>query len=261
MNYRSPLAMQARTLARGYRTGKFLERHLAPCAVVVHTTGAGPVRRATERIHAGFRAKYDVREGDAFHAAVALYARVMNACGHYVVGQQGEIVQLVPESHAAWHVGGAGSRPYFTRPGDWHRGSKMAWWVARWPGYESPRGLGGGHLWDPPHEELPPHRRVLAGMPIGSCNMNTIGIEVVPPLANPTAPWSAEAWDALTRLILDVCARNAIPLKRDRVISHSDAHPLERTTASGRAWDPSSSQWSWDRFERSIAGLPAHATA
>jgi hypothetical protein len=259
VNYLSPLALQTKPQGLGYRRGKLVERYLAPCAVVVHTTGSGPIRRATERKFAGWRLRWGVTEGDALQATVALYTRTMDASGHYVVGQDGTIVQVVPESHCAWHVGGSGSRPYFTNEAAWHRGGKHAWWVARWPGYMTPRELGGGRLWDPQREDISLLNRLKAGMPIGSCNANTIGIEVVPPLANPTAPWSAEAWYSLTRLVLDVCARNGIPVERDRIISHSDAHPLSRTTPSGRPWDPGVSQWSWERFERSVAGLPYSA--
>jgi hypothetical protein len=255
VEYWSPLAMRARTLGLGYRTGKLAERHVAPCAVVIHTTGAGPCRRSTEERFAGWRAKYDVPYGDALQCAVLLYTRIMTASGHYVVGQDGKIVQVVPESHCAWHVGGKGSRVYFNDPEHCLDAKRYVWWRARWLGLMNPRDLGGGHLWDPPHNEIGVLDRLRAGMPIGSVNANSVGIEVVPDAKNPTAPWSAEAWDAVARLVLDVCARNAIPVKKDRVISHSDAHPISRTTPEGRPWDPSASLWSWDRFERAIAGM------
>jgi hypothetical protein len=253
--YWSPLAKKATPLGLGYRRGKLTERYVAPSAVVIHTTGAGPGRRALDDKFAVWRSRLDIPRGDALRCAVVLYTHVMDAAGHYVVGQDGTIVQVVPESFCAWHVGGSGSRPYFNNPTGWHRGSKHAWWVARWAGYESPRNLGGGHLWDPPKASLGLVNRVRAGLPIGSANANSIGIEVVPDARNPTAPWSAEAWDAVARLVLDVCARNEIPVKRDRVFSHSDAHPLSRTTPSGHPWDPSPAQYSWDRFERAIAGM------
>jgi hypothetical protein len=259
VTYLSPLALQTKPQGLGYRRGKLVERYLAPCAVVVHTTGFGPIRRATERKFAGWRLRWGVTEGDALQATVALYTHVMTASAHYVVGQDGTIVQVVPESHCAWHVGGNRSRAYFTNPAHCLDDRRYLWWRVRWQGMQTPRELGGGRLWDPPREQLGILSQLRAGMPIGSCNANSVGIEVVPDHRNPAGPWSAEAWDAVARLVLDVCARNDIPVRKDRVISHSDAHPLSRTTPSGKPWDPWSAQWSWDRFERSVAGLPYSA--
>lgn len=246
----SPLALRARPLGLGYTRGKLAEATVAPSAVVVHTTGAGPVRRATERRYAAWRGRWGIAEGDALQAAVVLYTRIMDASGHYVIGQDGTIVQVVPESHCAWHVGGSGSRAYFTRGSKALAGPRYAWWRARWPGYETPRDLGGGHLWDPYDRSPGLEVTVRSGLAIGSANANSIGIEVVPPTSHPLAPWSEAAWEALVTLTLDILGRHRIPLERDRVISHSDAHPLSRTTAAGVPWDPSSTQWSWERFHR-----------
>jgi hypothetical protein len=260
VNHWSPIAKRATQLSQGYRKGKFAERSVAPCAVVIHTAGNGPGRRATEERFEAWRAKYDIPRGDALRCAVTLYTHVMDASGHFVVGQDGTIVQIVPESHAAWHVGGSGSRPYFN-DSKCLTDKRYAWWRVRWPGLKTPRELGGGRLWDPPLKQPGIVSRLRAGMPIGSCNENSIGIEVVPNATDPTLPWSGEAWDAVARLVLDVCARNDIPVRKDHVISHSDAHPLSRTTPSGRPWDPWSAQWSWDRFERAIVGLRPAALA
>ncbi len=261
MNYWSPLAERASTLGLGFVRGELVERYFAPCAVVVHTTGSGPATRATSPKFAVWRSKHRIAYGDALGAALAVYGHIMPASPHYVIGQDGTTVQLVPESHAAHHVGAHNSRAYFTRPADWDRGTKFAWWRARWPGMESPRNLGGGRLWEPP--TVPPGLLRLAreGFPIGSCNINTIGIEVVAPVAAPTAPWSAEAWHSLARLVLDVCARYELPVRRDRVISHSDAHPLARTTPAGKPWDPGLAQWSWERLERAFGDFRPEAVA
>lgn len=253
----SPLAHRASPLGLGYRRGKLQAATVAPCATVVHTSGAGVLARATSARHAAWRARMGLREGDTLGAAVALYQRVMDTSGHYVIGQCGTIVQLVPESHCAWHVGGLGSRPYFTRPGTWGRSHRYAWWRARWPGYESPRDLGGGHLWDP-YRERGVEIALRSGMAIGSCNANTLAIEVVPPLHGARAPWSPEAWESLARLVLDIHGRHRIPLERDRCLTHSDAHPLARTTSAGSPWDPSPSQWSWEHLDRIVRTMTAH---
>jgi hypothetical protein len=231
-----------------HRRGKLQKATRAPVAVVVHTTGPGPGRRATDSGQELWRRKHSIRFGDALHAAGVIYTEIMEPGPHYVIGQDGRILQFVPESYAAWHVGGAGSRPYFTRPDTCLGASQFDWWRKRWPAMKTPRDLAGGHLWDPADEHLPWVDRLRAGMPLGSCNINTIGIEVVPQTHNAQGPWREPAWESLVRLVLDICQRHQIPVVKECVISHSDAHPLARTNALGRPWDPGIAQWSWDRF-------------
>jgi hypothetical protein len=243
LQYLSPVAVRALPLGLGYRRGKLREMHYAPAAIVVHTTGGGPIARATEDRFAAWRTKLDIPKGDSLRCAVALYTHVMDASGHYVIGQDGTIVQVVPESHAAWHVGGKGSRPYFTQPEAALAGPKYRWWRERWPGLKTPRELAGGNLWRPAYQPPGITHRIRSGFPIGTCNENTIGIEVVGP-----GPWTPEAWSALAMLCLDIERRRGLTLRRDTVISHSDAHPLSRTTPSGRPWDPMAVTWTWERF-------------
>jgi hypothetical protein len=225
----------------------------APCAVVHHTTGAGPVNRATKPEWAWWRSRWGIRDGDTLQAAVVVYAKISPASPHYVIGQNGQIVQLVPESHAAWHVGGAGSRPYFTEEQRWPFRGRYDWWRKRWPGLLSPRELAGGHLWDPSVTEPTLEMAIRSRLAIGSCNANSLGIEVVAPATDPQGPWSTDAWMALTRLTLDICDRHKIPVARECVISHSDCHPLNRTTSRGTPWDPSPAAWSWETFRRFAA--------
>ncbi len=250
--YWSSLARRALPLGLGYRSGKLRECHYAPAAIVIHTTGRGPIERATADKFEAWRRRCDVADGDALHAAVTLYTRVMDASGHYVIGQDGTIVQLVPESHAAWHVGGAGSRPYFNAPTTWWHATKCGWWRERWPDCDSPRDLAGGKLWREPYTTASLAHRIKSGFALGTCNENTIGIEVVG-----SGPWSAEAWHALAALVVDIGQRRGLELRRDTVISHSDAHPLTRTTHGGRPWDPSDLTWSWDRMQRVLADVIA----
>jgi hypothetical protein len=241
LNYWSPLAKRPTKLNGGYRRNMLREVHYAPAAIVVHTTGAGPIQRANDADWESWRLKLDIPKGDALMCAVASYAN-MDASGHYVIGPDGTIVQVVPESHAAWHVGGAGSRPYFAERVTKLSGERYRWWRERWPGLTSPRQLAGGNLWRPAFTTPSIVHRIRSGFPIGTCNENTIGIEVVGP-----GPWSAEAWHALAALCVDIERRRGLVLRRDTVISHSDAHPLSRTSATGRPWDPMASTWSWER--------------
>ena len=209
----------------GYRRGKYEERTADAVAIVVHTTGHGPVRRHTERPD---------RWPTPFDAALWIYSQAMDAGPHYVVGQGGECAQTCPESHVAWHVGGAGSRPYKQaeksgRPGAW-ADNEHQWWKKRHAPLQNPRELAGGKLWRS-----------------GSCNRNTYGIEVVPPTEGAQREWSPECWVKVAVLVQDIALRRSVPLDRTTVITHSDAHPLART-ARGKPWDTPESQWTWRRF-------------
>lgn len=250
MIYWSPLARRSKPLGLGYRTNKLRECHYAPAAIVIHTTGSGPIERATADKFDAWRVRCGVERGDALHAAGILYSRVMDASGHYVVGQCGTIVQFVPESHAAWHVGGAGSRPYWNDPEHCLDDERFRWWRDRWPGCKTPRDLAGGKLWREPYTPPGIVHRARSGFAIGSCNENAIGIEVVGP-----GPWSAEAWHALAALCFDIAQRRGLELRRETVLSHSDAHPLARTTQRGRPWDPSDLTWTWERFRPVLASV------
>lgn len=212
----------------GYRRGAYQEAAEFQ-ASMIHTTGWGPVRRHREQGRA-------YSEPTPFDTALRMYRSgiVGRAGPHYLVGQQGQCAQMCPEGLAAWHVGKKRSGRY--RWGFWQTRS-LRWWGDRWEGMSSPRDLAGGMLW--------------AG---GSCNANTKGIEVVPPETGARDPWSDECWGTLVDLVLDLHKRNGKPPVRERVLTHSDAHPIARS-AKGEPWDPSPTQWSWEAFA-DRAGLP-----
>lgn len=197
--------------SRGQREGAYSKRrHGAPVAIVVHTTGAGPRRRFL-----GNRRKFP----GVYDAALFIYRRIMRAGPHFVVGQGGECVQVAPEDRAAWHVGSKGGRAYRKPP-------RAFWWLEKWaPALKSPADLAGGKLW--------------RGW---SVNQNTIGIEVVPPLKNLRGPWSDDCKAALDSLIVSLCADHGIPRDQFHVITHSDAHPHDRTRR-GAPWDPAPEAW------------------
>ena len=206
-------------------------------AVVIHTTGSGVIRRWKKQ---GPRFK----EKTPFDTAVRIYTRLMKAGGHYVVGQDGQVVQLVPEHLAAWHVGSRKARLY---RGRWMR-PKYQWWADRWKGYDSPLELIGGDLWRPYDKDASVDWRTRWISRHGSCNANTIGIEVVPPIDDPKSSWSDSCWRSIALLTADICYRSSLPIERGRILSHSDAHPISRTTRSGRPWDPWADQFSWETF-------------
>lgn len=211
----------------GYRRGLLAERELPPVGAVIHTTGSGPLARFIRE---------GKRKGDAtpFETAVRIYATIMNDSAAYVVGQRGECVQVVPESHVARHVGSAGAAVYARPRARWMTPA-VAWWGERWPELASPHALAGGLLWRD-----------------GSCNRSTIGVEVVPPESGARGAWSPECWATLASLVLSICGRYEIPVDREHVVSHSDAHPISRS-AKGAPWDPPPAQFTWDRMREAIA--------
>lgn len=209
-------------LSLGYRRGRFAPR-ASYAAIVVHTTGRGVLARF---------AREGERKGDAspFETALRIYATIMDAAPHYVIGPRpGEIAQVTPESHAAWHTGSSGWRRY-QRP-RW-AGTACAWWHERWPELASPLDLALGEVW--------------AGH---SPNANTVGIEFVPDPDDPTGPLTAAAWASFVVLQADIRRRRAIPLHPARILTHSDVAPLSRS-ARGRPWDLAPDQWRWELFKR-----------
>ncbi len=229
----SPAASEYR-VGRAVSGGEARLRKHKPAAVVVHTTGAGPAKRMRSDDFKTWRARWPEYAKTTFDATLWVYTIASPDSGHYVVGQDGRCTQVVPERLVARHVGSSESKGY--ADGRWMR-PDYAWWAERWPGFVSPVELAGGKLW-------------LGG----SCNENTIGIEVAPDADDPRAPWSNACWATLVTLVSDICLRHEISCDRTHVVSHSDAHPIART-AKGKGWDPPESQWSWAEFARS-AGAP-----
>lgn len=230
--------------ARGYRRRKFVPR-LGRHAIVIHTAGRGVLRRAVQW------------QMSPFEATLRVYRTMMDACGHYVVGQQGEIGQTCPEREAAWGVGSHHAAVYTAHGVMVGRGAEQMprwaasrwlrtrhrcdarWWARRWPDLVSPLELGGGSLWT-----VDPRTGAL------TCNGNVIHVEVVPPEHDPAAPWSSACWSALVRLVDDIATRSLIPVAETRIVTHSDAHPLARSTKRNAPWDPPPSQWTWVDFVR-----------
>lgn len=191
--------------ARGYKRGKWQVRSRSPVALVVHSTGGGPHKRLVEPRFARWRQRHLPKGAGPLESAVAIYASIMDAGPHYVIGQCGRIVKVAPTGIAAWHVGS--SRMWRYKWWGVHHQQAWEWWSERHPGLKSPL-------------ELPEWEG-------GSANENTIGVEVVPP-EDVRAKWSNEAIDAVAEL---ACRH------RLRVTTHADLHPIERTRR-GVPWDP-----------------------
>lgn len=203
-------------IAKAAREHKLRLRKGAPRGIVIHTTGSGPWTRWT---------KHPETFASPFDAARYTYERISDFSGHYLVdGDDGRVCKLVDPSMVAWHVGSRGSWRY-KLPG-WAKDKGFGWFTTRFPGCNSPRDLLGGALWRE-----------------GSANELTIGIEVAPPKEGPRAAWSPQAWRSLRLMVKKLGLDYGIPLDRFHVITHSDAHPLSRTTKAGAPWDPSPRQW------------------
>lgn len=212
----SPLAVRF-VASRGYYGGHYSER-VAYDAIVIHSTGPGPLKRFAQGGHES-----------PMEAAIHIYRRIMKAGPHYIIDQRGDCVQMAPEKLAAWHVGSAKWRKYLRE--DWAQ-PQHGWWRERFPNLKSPTELAGGHLWDG-----------------GSCNAHVVGIEVIPASLDPNAYWSEKAWSTLIALTRDIRRRRQIPLSPTRLLCHADASPLART-ARGKPYDTTPNQWTWREYAK-----------
>ena len=254
--------------SQGYLNDAYLPRVTASInSVVVHTTGAGPVKRLSASKFARWREKHAFLPRDldrfgwskdeaAFYAALWIYSKAYTPGPHYVVGQElGLITQVCPERLAAWHVGGSGSRMYSTRPESWWRSGAYTWWRNSFPDLDSPRDLAGGQLYMPYEvpagASIPRQRaRMVAKYAKGSVNAGSVGIEVVPRVEDSQGPWTGACWHNLSELLLDITGRRDIVRNREHVVTHSIAHPISRTTKRGKPWDTVSSQFTYEALER-----------
>lgn len=193
-------------------------------AIVMHTTGRGVYRRAKQ---------WDCTP---LEAAEKIYSSVLEASGHYVVGQDGVVAQLVPEAIPAWHVGYAGSA------GPVKGVEGLKWWRDAWPDVEHPYDLNCGKIWQ---------KNPAGSNP--SANSWTIGIEVVPP-ERTGAPWSSNAWAAVIALTADIGRRHSLELRRETLLRHSDLAPRKRTRR-GQPWDPPPAEWTWERHLQLVQRL------
>lgn len=215
MNGRSPLA------------SKFVGRQENPRAanvfgVVIHTTGSGVVYAARRK------------KIDPLDYAVKVYTDPNDRCGHYVVGWDGTIVQIVDETLRAQHVGYDIVDHRALLDGSWVKRVSVtaaALWKARWPNVHGPAYL----------------------FPGTSPNSVYIGIEMIPleddADINIPAPmavgltFTKAQHVAVAKLVNDIIDRWNLPANevlsaaKGRMVSHEDLQPLSRSDFGG-GWDP-----------------------
>ena len=232
----------------GFLRAKYEPRILPAVATVIHTTGAGPVTRATSMDRKWVRWRTRTGIVDPFEAALWIYENMV-AGPHFVIGQQlGQIAQVCPLDLCAWHVGGRYGRAYAN--GKWRKRRDVSWWAGRWPGLTSPRQFAAGQLWTP-YRRKTSARVALASLG-GSVNANTWGIEVVPSKHDTRGPWSDAAWANLIALLVPLSRLNGLPLRRDRLLTHSDCNPLARS-ARELPWDTTPAQFTFGQFQERLA--------
>ena len=196
-------------------------RKANPLCVVIHTTGPGPWRRWKA---AG--------TGEPFDQAVRVYTEIYRYCPHVVIsGEDGRVIRVVPDSFAAMHVVSAGHHSYRSNPR-----AVPAWWKNTFPGLKSPLDLAGGGLWS-----------------LRSVNTVSLAIEVSPPKGGAAAPWSDATYSSLASTVSCWANEYSIPVLQEYIITHSEAHPLSRTTKSGKPWDPSPAQFDKARLLATVA--------
>ena len=198
----SPLARSVGTDRRGRA------RTLPIFGMVVHTTGSGP---AEYQKQTGTPAVNDALD---YYLGRGRWKGKSDGFPHYLIGYDGTIYLICPESHVAWHAGWAKGRAR------WDGWTAPAWWTSVW----SPRGA------RTPADLLPPRA--------GSPNDAHIGVEL---LGSESGRGFTDAqYDSLARLVIDVFRRNgltaAVPPNR-QLLGHEDVEPILRANRGG-GWDP-----------------------
>lgn len=231
---RGPRGAVEEDCALGHAQRRYKYRGDKVCGAIVHTTGAGPWRRWQQNPQ---------RWASPWDAARHIYRAVMKESPHFVIcGETGHVVQMVPMGFAAWHTGSRGAWRY-KRKALQHL---PKWWRERWPELKGPADLLDGRLWRG-----------------GSANELCVGVEVTPPFDHPRGPWTPAAWTSLAWLLQYLAGEHGFPFDPYHVFTHSDAHPRQRTTDSGRPWDPGTNQWSGRDAVLQMAAirLPRHGVS
>ena len=204
--------------------------------VCIHTTGSGVWRHGDDPLAAALR--YYLQDGDAFP--------------HYLIGLQGEIMQIASETVRAWHAGIKREPRIAYASGAWRTQARRI----------CERALA---AWDETFQcgdHLSPLDLFLGTDP----NDAYLGVELVP-LRD--GGYTAEAVASAVALVLDVWARHAdelpVPLegipgdgwaavrRQGHLVGHEDLQPLTRWSGAG-GWDPGSlgrvpfAPWDWRVF-------------
>jgi N-acetyl-anhydromuramyl-L-alanine amidase AmpD len=184
--------------------------------VAVHQTGSSTVEAA---LKAG---------ANPLEYLADYYLKPDSYSAHYVIGWDGEIVQVVPDDEKAEHIGFLPVDRQAFLDGSWVThlpASVVALWRAKWPAFKSP-----AHLFPGP-----------------SPNNVFVGMELIPIVdgagVQPLEPgmlFTQEQHDAAVELAADIAARAQLPTGwqlGNRLLCHEDVNPLQRTNSHG-GWDP-----------------------
>ena len=175
----------------------------------VHTTGSGPAEFA--RKHPGTTA---LARATDFYLARGNFAGSKEGFPHYVIGYDGQIWLICPETHVAWHAGWKGGRAR------WSNWVAPTWWSSVWnpKGARSPVDLMGPNASGP--------------------NSAHIGVELLG--SESGRQFTPQQYDALARLVVDVFRRNGLTLSvppNRQLLGHEDVDPISRQNKYG-GWDP-----------------------
>lgn len=217
-----------------------------PAGIIVHTTGSGIVDTARRAA------------ADPLEFAVSFYTSRDNAFAHYLVGHNGEIVQIAADTEKAWQAAWKSWEQQAYRDGSWITkwardyadavvpvpDSFYQSWQDRWNplGFQSPAGL----------------VDKVAGSKRSQPNSTFCGVELLD-----AKPFTPAQYNSLAKLVLDLSIRWAIPITYNGVqasppytatlpspylLGHEDVCPARRykrvNRATGAGWDPGG-HFSW----------------
>ena len=213
---------------------------LVPTHIVIHDTGTDSL----ESVQNTFLTQYSVS-------------------AHYLVTNDGDLFQFVPDAYRAWHAGvdpnsrnlyrkGADTWKQYLRYFSWYKGYpndalyvdgdlKPVWdeteamFVARadeqmWAQYDYFKSRWG-------YQDFPVNFTVDPDP-----NNYTIGIEILSfgALAADENIYTPEMYGTLQRLVKDLSDKYSIPMEKERVVGHEDVNPIARF-----GWDPAAGfDWS-----------------
>lgn len=178
-----------------------------PLGICLHTTGVGVLARA-EREHT-----------TPMEAAIKVYTQIMTASPHFVIGHDGEIVQVCSTDLVAWHAG--------------HTARERVL-------YHSPKAMAARPWWDRWHEvNLAPSPLRMADPAVDHSGNCSIGVELIP---RHDKTFACAQYDALYEFI--VAQKRRTYDTGCGLWQHSDFCPETRTNRAGVSWDlPADFDW------------------
>lgn len=196
--------------------------------VIVHTTGTGVSITAQER------------DEDSMDVACRIYKNG-EAFPGYVIGQQGQIAQIVSDALRAPHAGISSEEKTKYKNGSWKKDlsvDTVRLWVTKHSSKESPLCL-------------LPHNAIG----VNDCYLGIECIQLLTPNSDGTYYTPAQM-NTLIALIKDIRMRH--PTAK-QLLGHEDINPLRRSSKSG-GWDPGALRdkpwFDWKRVLIGIGDLP-----